>query len=149
MEIKIVKDDKKRYLDLLLLADEQEDMIDRYLERGELFVLDENGIKAVCVVTDNGEGVYEIKNLAVVPASQRLGYGKKIVEYVCNYFRSGCRKMLVGTGESPVTVPFYLSCGFKRVYRVKNFFTDNYNHPIFNEKGEQLKDMLYFEKWLR
>ena len=35
MEIKIVKDDKKRYLDLLLLADEQEDMIDRYLERGE------------------------------------------------------------------------------------------------------------------
>ena len=30
---------KKQYLDLLLLADEQESMIDRYLERGEMFVL--------------------------------------------------------------------------------------------------------------
>lgn len=29
---------KKRFLDLLLLADEQESMIDRYLERGEMFV---------------------------------------------------------------------------------------------------------------
>ena len=30
--------DKKRFIDLLLLADEQESMIDRYLDRGELFV---------------------------------------------------------------------------------------------------------------
>ena len=28
---------KKQYLDLLLLGDEQETMIDRYLERGDLF----------------------------------------------------------------------------------------------------------------
>ena len=35
---------KKQYLDLLLLADEQESMIDRYLERGEMFVLTEAGI---------------------------------------------------------------------------------------------------------
>ena len=38
---------KKRYLDLLLLADEQESMIDRYLERGDMFVLsDNNEVKA-------------------------------------------------------------------------------------------------------
>lgn len=30
MEIKIIEDNKKDFLDLLLLADEQEDMIDRY-----------------------------------------------------------------------------------------------------------------------
>ena len=42
---------KKQYLDLLLLGDEQETMIDRYLERGDLFVLEDNGIKAVGVVT--------------------------------------------------------------------------------------------------
>ena len=39
MEIKQVFENKKQYLDLLLLADEQEDMIDRYLEGGEMFVL--------------------------------------------------------------------------------------------------------------
>ena len=32
MGIQEVKEDKKRYLDLLLLADEQEEMIDRYLD---------------------------------------------------------------------------------------------------------------------
>ena len=36
MEIKLVTSDKKEFLDLLLLADEQESMIDRYLERGDM-----------------------------------------------------------------------------------------------------------------
>ena len=45
MRIRDVKEDKKRFLPLLLLADEQEDMIDRYLERGTLYVLEEGGVK--------------------------------------------------------------------------------------------------------
>lgn len=49
---------KKQYLDLLLLADEQESMIDRYLERGDMFVLvDNEEVKASCVVTEEGEGI--------------------------------------------------------------------------------------------
>ena len=55
--------DKKQYLDLLLLADEQEDMIDRYLSRGRMYILDDDGIKCECVVTDEGNGVLEIKTL--------------------------------------------------------------------------------------
>ena len=35
MEIREVTENKKQYLSLLLLADEQEDMIDRYLDRGD------------------------------------------------------------------------------------------------------------------
>ena len=35
MEFSRVTGNKKDYIDLLLLADEQEDMIDRYLGRGE------------------------------------------------------------------------------------------------------------------
>ena len=49
MEIRAVEADKKQYLDLLLLADEQEDMIDRYLERGTMYVLEDDGVKAECV----------------------------------------------------------------------------------------------------
>ena len=52
---------KKQYLDLLLLGDEQETMIDRYLERGDLFVLEDNGIKAVGVVTKEGPEICELK----------------------------------------------------------------------------------------
>ena len=42
IEIKKVTTNKKQYLPLLLLADEQEDMIDRYLERGTMYILDDN-----------------------------------------------------------------------------------------------------------
>ena len=54
MKIKQIKEGKKEYLDLLFLADEQEDMIERYLSRGEMFVLEDNGVKAECVVTKEG-----------------------------------------------------------------------------------------------
>ena len=69
MTITQITENKKQYLDLLLLADEQESMIDRYLERGELFVLEDEGVKAVGVVTDEGDGVCELKNIAVAPGS--------------------------------------------------------------------------------
>ena len=57
MEIREVTDNKKKYLSLLLLADEQETMIDRYLENGTMYVLNDNGIKAECVVTDAGKKI--------------------------------------------------------------------------------------------
>ena len=67
MKISKIEDNKKRYMSLLFLADEQEDMIDRYLEKGTMYVLEENGVKAECVVTDEGNRVLEIKNIAVLP----------------------------------------------------------------------------------
>ena len=57
MKISKIEDNKKRYMSLLFLADEQEDMIDRYLEKGTMYVLEENGVKAVCVVKCGGSKV--------------------------------------------------------------------------------------------
>lgn len=74
--------DKKRYLDLLLLADEQEDMVDRYLERGTMYVLEDDGVKAECVVTDEGDRILELKNIAVEPADQGKGYGKALIDFL-------------------------------------------------------------------
>ena len=71
--IRRVTENKKDYLDLLLLADEQEDMIDRYLARGTMYILQEGDVKCVCVVTDEGEGVLEIKNIATRPECQGRG----------------------------------------------------------------------------
>ena len=146
MEIKKVAGNKKQHLDLLLLADEQESMVDRYLERGDMFVLDDGGVKAECVVTKEADGVYELKNIAVAPGCQRKGYGKKLVEFLFSHY-ADCRVMLVGTGDAPASLGFYQSCGFVQSHRVKNFFTDNYNHPII-ENGTQLVDMVYL-KWER
>ena len=145
MTITQITENKKQYLDLLLLADEQESMIDRYLERGELFVLEDEGVKAVGVVTDEGDGVCELKNIAVAPGFQRQGYGRMLIEYLFKRYADRCRTMLVGTGDSPLTVPFYESCGFTYSHRIPDFFTDNYDHPIY-EAGKQLKDMIYLKR---
>jgi len=137
---------KKDYLPLLLLADEQEDMIDRYLQRGEMFALEEGKrVLAVCVVTDEGEGVLEIKNLAVLPEAQKKGYGRAMLGFLEKYHRGRFHTLMVGTGDSPITVPFYEKCGFERSHVVKDFFTKNYDHPII-EGGVLLQDMVYLKK---
>ena len=82
MEIKEITSNKKQFIELLLLADEQESMIDRYLERGEMFALYDDGLKAICVVTSEGEGVREIKNIATASAFQRKGYGRRLIDFL-------------------------------------------------------------------
>ena len=145
MDIKEVTENKKKYLSLLLLADEQEDMIDRYLERGRMLVLDDDGVKCECVITDEGDGVLEIKNIATVPEHQGKGYARAMLRYIEDNYKGHYSVLQVGTGDSPLTVPFYEKCGFVRSHTVQGFFTANYSHPIF-EGGVQLVDMVYLRK---
>lgn len=145
MEIRNIKTNKKQYLRLLMLADEQEDMIGRYLERGVMYVLEDDGVKAACVVTDESNGILELKNIAVAPDFQRKGYGKALVEFLIQTYRGQYQVLQVGTGDSPSTIPFYEACGFRRHHLVKNFFVDHYDHPIY-ECGVQLVDMVYLQR---
>ena len=145
MKIIEVKENKKQYLDLLLLADEQEDMVDRYLDSGKMYVLDDNGVKGECVITDEKNDILEIKNIATVPEYQGKGYAKALIEFIVNNYREQYAILQVGTGDSPLTIPFYEKCGFVRSYIISNFFTDNYDHPIY-EGGIQLVDMVYLQR---
>jgi ribosomal protein S18 acetylase RimI-like enzyme len=144
VNIKKVTGEKKEYIDLLLLADEQENMIDKYLDNGEMFVLDDNGIKAECVITKESEGIYELKNIAVMPECQRKGYGKSLIEFLFSHY-TDCNVLYVGTGDCHSTLSFYNICGFAESHRIKNFFITNYDHPMF-EDGKQLVDMVYLKK---
>ena len=145
MNVVIINKNKKDFLDLLLLADEQEDMIDKYLERGELFALYDDDLKSVCVVTDEGSGVFEIQNLATYPRFQNKGYGRHLINHVCEYFKRNGGVMLVGTGDTPIIIPFYEKSGFSVSHRIENYFTDHYNEPIF-EHGVQLIDKVYLKR---
>ena len=145
MEIIEVTENKKEYLALLLLADEQEDMIDRYLDRGKMYVLDDHGMKCECVVTDEGNGVLEIKNIATVPEYQGRGYARALIDFIVQKYSKQYAVLQVGTGDSPLTIPFYEKCGFVRSHIVASFFTDHYDHPIY-EGGVQLVDMIYLQR---
>ena len=138
MEVIEVIENKKVYIELLLLADEQEDMIDRYLDKGKMYVLDDNGIKCECVVTNN---------IATVPEYQGKGYAKFLIDFITKKYKEKYNILQVGTGDSLSTIPFYEKCGFVRSHIIPNFFTDNYANPIY-ENGVQLVDMVYLERAL-
>ena len=141
-----ITDNKKRYLDLLLLGDEQESMIDRYLDRGDLYVLEEAGEPcALCVVTDEGGGLLELKSIAVTPTAQRQGYGRRLINYLINHYSGQYTQMIVGTGEVASAIAFYENCGFEYSHRIVGFFTQNYDHPII-DNGVLLKDMIYLTR---
>lgn len=145
MEIKEVKHNKKQFLSLLLLADEQEDMVERYIERGTMYVLADDGVKCECIVTDEGNGILEIKNIATIPEFQRKGYGKALIDFLAAKYKGQYALIQVGTGDSPLTISFYEKCGFVRSHIMKNFFVDHYDHPIV-ECGIQLIDMVYLQR---
>ena len=147
MKIREVNENKKQFISLLLLADEQESMVDRYLEKGNMYVLEDGNVKAECVVTDEGNEILEIKNIAVNPENQGKGYGKALIDFLASKYADEYSVLQVGTGDSPLTVPFYEKCGFVRSHNIPNFFTDNYDHPIY-ECGVQLIDMVYLQRCL-
>jgi len=148
MRIEKITENKKQFLDLLLLADEQENMIDKYLPSGDLFALYDNDLKSICVVVPINNDTCELKNIATYEQYQGKGYGRALIHYISDYYKTNYKTMLVGTGETPAILSFYESCGFEESHRVKNFFTDNYDHPMF-EDGIQLVDMIYLKKKLK
>ena len=95
MKIREVNENKKQFIALLLLDDEQENMID----------------------------------------------------FLASKYADEYSILQVGTGDSPLTVPFYEKCGFVRSHNIPNFFTGNYDHPIY-ESGVQLIDMVYLQRCL-
>jgi GNAT superfamily N-acetyltransferase len=151
------------------LADEQEDMIDKYLPVGDLFALYDrelrsvddlrnddslrivddlsnvDDLRSVCVVVPVDSETCELKNLATNPQYQGKGYGRALISFISDFYKNNYKTMLVGTGETPAILSFYESCGFVKSHRVKNFFTDNYEHPMF-EGDIQLVDMIYLKK---
>ena len=145
MKIEKITENKKQFLDLLLLADEQEGMIDKYLPGGDLFALYDDDLKSVCVVVQINSVTCELKNIATYEKFQGKGYGRTLINFISDLYKNDYRTMIVGTGEIPWIMSFYESCGFEKSHRIKGFFIDNYDHPMFD--GDiQLVDMIYLKK---
>ncbi|MCL2722588.1 MAG: GNAT family N-acetyltransferase [Treponema sp.] len=144
MEIIQITENKEQYMDLLLIADEQENMIKKYLDRGDLFVLYDDDLKTVAVVTKENDDTYEIKNIATYGKYRGKGYGSSMIKYVIQHYKNQCKVIIVGTGENEKILSFYKNLGFTYSHTIKDFFTDNYDHVMI-EDGVQLKDMIYLK----
>lgn len=145
MEIRAVARPKD-YLALLLIGDEEEAAVDRYLHRGETFVLfDEGEAKSICVVTREEPWLVEIKNLATCPGDRGRGFASALLSFVEKRYEKEASLLQLGTGETPSILAFYRRRGFTYSHRIPHFFRDNYASPIVDD-GMLLDDMVYLQK---
>lgn len=141
--------ERKAYLDLLLLADENEEIINSYLYEGELFKLEyHKELTGVCLFTFPSEGIVEIKNIALAESYRGYGLGKRTIQLATEHFsHRRFHQMLVGTSNSSIdNLVFYQKAGFRFYKVIRNFFS-SYS-DTFYENGIKAVDMVVFEKTL-
>ncbi len=121
------KDEEIPY-DLLLLADETIEAINKYIFDTEIYVLEQNSkiIAEYALLPLNKEEV-EIKNIAVNPEFQRQGIGKSLLRDAASRAKDmGFRRIIIGTGDvSTKLLRFYHKEGFEVFGVRKGFFVDN------------------------
>lgn len=147
MELQRIENNKKIYINILMLADPSEEAIDRYLYDGDLYVYKEGAITAaVAVLLPLQDGLCELKNIAVIELLQGKGIGSEFLKKLMEEASVRFTHMQVGT--TAPTEGFYKSLGFEYSHTIPNFFIDNYPEPIY-EDGVQCVDMRYFKIELR
>ena len=147
INIKKEKDNKEQYMDLLLEADPERLLVEEYLADGELFVLTyKEDVACVAVVKIIDEKTIELKNIATVEKYRGQGFGKRMIKFLSDNYKTKYEKMIVGTTEN--NIPFYVKQGFDKYEKtIKNFFVDNYKEEIIDE-GLHCIDMYYYSKKL-
>ena len=114
MRIQHITENKENYLDVLLLAGFSEDKTEEQLKTGELFVLTEdNIIKTACIVEMLKNRNCVIKNIATIEEERGKGFGRHMINYVCEHFNRECDTIHVGTDVGAQDIAFYKRCGFE------------------------------------
>jgi ribosomal protein S18 acetylase RimI-like enzyme len=143
------KGEKTPY-DLLLLADETTEAINKYIFDSEIYILEENLRNiAVYALQRLSADEVEVKNIAVATDYQRKGIGKLLLLDAAERAKSrGFKRIIIGTGDAAtMLLSFYQRQGFEVFDVKKGFFVDNFPAPIY-EEGVQLKDMVMLKKEL-
>lgn len=132
--------------ELLLLADETIDAIEKYIYQSDVYVTHVNGESrpiAAFALYRISDAVIEIKNIAVAGDWQSKGIGSSLITEIMNIaFLENYKNIIVGTTDCGYRqINFYERNGFVKYDLRKNFFIDNYPRPIF-ENGVLLRDMV-------
>lgn len=140
-----VIDNKNNYMNLLLEADPDKNVVCNYIEKGEMYILKKSEkVLAEIVITKVDEETCELKNIATLPEARGNGHAKILIEHVFNEYRTKYKRMIVGTTEN--MIPFYVLNGFNKYYKtVKNFFVDNYSEEVWDGDLHCI-DMYYYCK---
>ncbi|HPU63668.1 MAG TPA: GNAT family N-acetyltransferase [Mobilitalea sp.] len=147
IKIRLLNDNEKPPMDLLLLADPSKDTIEEYLKRGDCYVAtdDSDNVIGVIVLLPTRPETLEIINIAVYEDYQGKGIGKQLVSFAIQKAKEKKIKTLeVGTGNSSIDqIAFYQKCGFRITGVDRDFFVRHYKEEIY-ENRIQCRDMIRF-----
>jgi ribosomal protein S18 acetylase RimI-like enzyme len=132
--------------DLLLLADETIEAIEKYIYDSDVYIVTniENVQPiAVFVLYKISNAEIEIKNIAVAEVLQGRGMGSYLISKIKRIAkRKNFNSIIVGTPDGALKqINFYEKNGFIKYDLRKDFFIENYSEPIF-EDGRMLIDMV-------
>lgn len=131
-------------MELLYLADPNEEAVDYYLKRGECWgAYFEEEVIGVYVLLPTRPFTAELVNLAVAEQLWRKGIGTKLVAHFLDNARTqGYKKAEVGTATIGTNeIAFYEKCGFQPEWIDRDFFVKHCPEPIFDH-GKQCRDMI-------
>lgn len=144
-----VEGNREAFLPQLLLADESEVAVRKYLDKGTLYKINCGELLVgVALVIPQSDTTIELKNIAIETKYQGKGIGKEILRQLTEKCRKeGYQVVLVGTANSSIdNIAFYQKAGFRMEAIEKDFFS-HYPEPIY-ENGIRALDMIFFTKQL-
>lgn len=145
MKIVNIKENKKQHMDLLLEADPEKEVVEKYIEEGQMYaIIEDEMVVCEAVITKYDKETYELKNIATLEQYRSNGYAKEIIKYIFKEYRDKCKRIIVRTTQN--MIPFYVLNGFNTYHHtVKNFFIDNYKKEIW-DGNLQCIDLYYYSK---
>ncbi|MEC0094275.1 GNAT family N-acetyltransferase [Paenibacillus macquariensis] len=137
-------------MDLLLLADPEEQAIQAYITRSKCYVKELDGkIVGTYVILPTRPHTIEIMNIAVEESLQGKGIGQQLIQHAIHTSKElGYTSIEIGTGNSSIPQLYlYQKCGFRIVGIDKDYFIQHYDEPIF-ENGLQCRDMVRLRQFI-
>jgi ribosomal protein S18 acetylase RimI-like enzyme len=137
--------DRERHLPLLLEADESEQHMRVYLDRGQLLeICNAGGMIGVTVLVREADEV-EIWNIALSEGYRGRGLGRAAIGAIADRCRrDGASRLTVGTSDCSLgTIAFYRKVGF-RFAGVRQGYFDTYPVAVV-ENGIRARDMVMFQ----
>ncbi|MDO5556520.1 MAG: GNAT family N-acetyltransferase, partial [Clostridia bacterium] len=123
---------KEEYLNLILEADPDEEIVNEYIHNSDMYgIFEAEKIMAEIIITKVDNKTCELKNIATVEQARGRGYGKKLVKQIAQMYSNKYEKMIVGTTQN--NIPFYVKAGFDKYYKTEyNFFVKKHKDEIFD-----------------
>jgi ribosomal protein S18 acetylase RimI-like enzyme len=140
--IEKITDKQDLPIELLLLADETPETIDKYIHNADTYIVRQIECVAAFVLQPISEADIELKNIAVAETFQGRGVGSWIIGKIKDIaVKQEFRTLWVGTPDGGSReIRFYEKNGFIKAYLKRNFYVDNYPEPIFDH-DVQLRHM--------